>query len=188
MTPRHSSPTLFEGERCIEGTATLERHGPLWRRRYVLRSGSTTIAELGRRSWFSIYLGWGQSVKLSGGGRGRIAGRGRRSFITPVVLDERRRIVARALPGPGGTYGLNVSAAGYQLVPHSRNTWLSRANQWELRRFDLVVADLSLSPGRISTAEPIPLAIVLLSFTVMALGIPGEEDLGLRGNGWARSL
>lgn len=168
----------------MEGAATLRRRGIwLWHRYELVREGEV-LAELGPRSWLWIYLGPGQRVTLQGGARGRIAARPRGRLITPVLIDDGRRVVARAMPGLGGAYAVNAAGGGYQLVPHETSTWRIRSNRWELRRHDLIVADMSLSPSRVVTAEPVPIAAVLLAFTVMALGIPGEEDLGLRNPGW----
>lgn len=172
------------GERCIDGLATLFRRGNVLWHGFELVADRRIVAELGRRSWLWIFLGRGQRVRLAGGATGRIAARTKGRYIAPVVLDGKRRVVARAMPGPGGSYGINAAGGGYQLVPHSPNTWRRRSRSWELRRHDLVVADLTQSPGRIITAEPIPVSAVLLAFTVMDLGIPGEEDLGLRSQGW----
>jgi len=175
---------VHAGEPCIDGSAILHRRGhPLWHGFELVADGQV-VAELGRRSWLWIFLGPGQRVLLADGARGRIAARAKGRYIAPVVLDRQRRVVGRALPGPGGTYGINAARSGYRLVPHSANTWRRRSNVWELRRHDLVVADLTLSPSRITTAEPVPISVVLLAFTVMELGIPGEEDLGLRSHGW----
>ncbi len=172
------------GELHIDGVATLERRGHRLWHGFELVADRHVVAVLGRRSWLWIFLGPGQRVLLADGTRGRIAARTKGRHIAPVVLDGRRRVVSRALPGPGGTYGINTALSGYRLVPHSPNTWRRRSKVWELRRHDLVVADLTMSPSRIVTAEAVPISVVLLAFTVMDLGIPGEEDLGLRSHGW----
>ncbi len=175
---------VHEGEVCIDGPAALHRRGTVLWHGFELVANGAIVAELSHRSWLWIFLGPGQRVRLATGARGRIAARAKGRYIAPVLTDNQRRIVATALPGPGGTYGINAAGGGYQLVPHFPSTWRRRSKSWELRRHDLVVADVSLRPSRIVTAEPIPVSVVLLAFTVMELGIPGEEDLGLRTQSW----
>ena len=165
-------------ERMVDGHLEMRARGRRPLRSWELRDESGSLAVLGARSWLSIYIGRGQHIRLADGRSGRIAATGLHNWIVPVVVDDRGNTVARATPGPHGSYTIDTVEEGLNLVPMSTRTWRSKPTQWELRSWDEAVASLTVRPETIDTSRPIPLAAVFLAFTVMSLGIPGEFAIG----------
>ncbi len=143
--------------------------------RYVLvEDGGRPLAELGRFSWFSIYLGRGQRVELPDGRRWRIRARSRLHTIAPVIVDQDLRKVAEAAHGYKN-YGINGKDYAYVLNPDEKRR--TRARRWSLRMHETDVAAIRRQPMLVEAWEPIPLAVVLMSFVLMQFGVPGEDEM-----------
>lgn len=165
-------------QRTVDGHLEMRVSGGWPLRHWTLRSESGVVASLGVRSWLALYFGRGQHVQLPDGAGGRIVGAGMRNWIIPLLVDDRGNTVARAIPGPHGSYTIDTIDQGFLLIPATSRTWRSKPRQWEMLSWDEVVARLTADPDTIDTLRPIPLAAVLLAFTVMNLGIPGEGGMG----------
>jgi hypothetical protein len=74
------------------------------------------------------------------------------------------------------SYGINVKGYGYTLIPLG-HVGLRRPGIWALRHHEIQVAAIEDHDRIIHTAVPIPLAAVVLAFTLMTHGIPGEANL-----------
>lgn len=171
-------------QRIVEGRLEMRPLGRPPLRRWELRDRSGTVAALGPRSWLWIYMGPGQRVTLPDGTGGRIVGTGMRNWIIPVVTDDRRNTVARATPGPHGSYTIDTIDDGFRLIADTPHTWRSKPVRWELTSWGEPVAEFGRQPEVIATQRPVPLGAVLLAFTVMALGIPGEHAMGAPRMQW----
>lgn len=171
-------------QRTVDGNLEMRPLGRRPFRRWELRDRSGTIAALGPRSWLWIYMGPGQRVTLADGTGGRIVGTGMHNWIIPVVTDDSGGTVARATPGPHSSYTIDTIDEGFRLVADTPHTWRSKPDRWELSSWGEPVATFGGHPETIETRRPVPLAAVLLGFTVMSLGIPGEHALGAPRMQW----
>jgi hypothetical protein len=156
----------------ITGRAEVEKASERGFPRYRLvadRVGG--LAEIGRYSWFAIYLGKGQRIVLPSGAEWRLRAVGFGSAICPVIVDEDRRKVAQAFPGTKN-YGINGPDYAYVLYSAMRR----RGNDWLLRHHETDSARFTRRPRNVEAVEPVPVAAVLLSFVVMQFGVPGDEE------------
>lgn len=134
------------------------------------------VAQLGRDSGFSMFFGRGRRVRVDGAGEWRIKATTSGRHIVPIVRAAAGTI---AVSGPlfaRRSYGINGLDYGYYLIPVGK-PGLRRPRAWVLRRHELDVASIDDTDRTIATNEPIPLAAVLLVFTLITHGIPGENNM-----------
>ena len=74
------------------------------------------------------------------------------------------------------SYGINLKDRSYSFIPLGK-TGLVRQRRWALRRHDEEIALVDDARRTISTTEPVPIAAILLAFTLLTHGIPGEGNL-----------
>ena len=129
-------------------------------------------ARMARGGWFRIFFGRGQRVELPDGTPWRIQAAGGGGRITPVVTCESGKL-AEAAPHGKRSYGINGRDYAYNLYPTRREgpgkpTWILREHETELATCD---------SRSIEAGHPVPLAAVLLCFTLIKYGVPGEANL-----------
>ena len=177
MTRQHHAPWLEVQAESVLGRAEIHRvSGRGFPTHRLVDDGGEVIAELGAFSWFSIYLGRGQRVALPDGTRWRIRARSRVHTIAPVIVDSEQRKVVESGHGYKN-YGINGPDYAYVLNPDEKRR--SRARRWTLRHHESTVATVERHPRTVDATEPVPLAVVLMSFVLIQFGIPGEEELAL---------
>ena len=133
------------------------------------------IAELGAGGAVRLFFGRGRRVRFPAGVEWRIKGRINGPYISPTVM-ARRDIVATTSPLRGKrSYGINGVDFGYTMVPQGRVS-LTKRWAWGLRRHDVDVATIDLA-NVLHPLEPMPVAAVLLAFTLAEHGIPGESKV-----------
>jgi hypothetical protein len=176
MARPYQAPWLECKAERVLGKAEMQRAGRGFPAHRLIDEHGGVLAELGAFSWFSIYLGRGQRVRLPDGTRWRIRSRSRFSTIAPVIVDSEGRKVAEAAHGYKN-YGINGRDYAYALNPDEKRRF--RARRWTLRHHETTVATVGRQPRAVDAAEPIPLAVVLMSFVLIQFGIPGEEELAV---------
>lgn len=156
----------------VSGSLRLRRVG-WWRfPTHELVAGEQVVARLGRSGWFRIYFGQGQRIELAGGDRWLLRSVGRAGAICPVVVDADGRKVAIAGIGHG-TYGLNTRDDAFVFFPARRRGGGRRT--FILRRHEEEIAVVDRYGPKLDASAPVPLGVVLLCFTLVRLGIPGES-------------
>jgi hypothetical protein len=160
----------------VEGSLQLRRIGGFGFPIEELTDAHETVAHLGRNSSFWIFFGPGRRVRLTDGTEWRIKATTSGQHIVPIVRSEGGVI---AVSGPlfaKRSYGINGKGYGYTLIPLAKSG-VRRAGLWSLREHETQIAAIEDHDRIIHTTRPIPLAAVLLAFTLMSHGIPGEADL-----------
>ena len=143
---------------------------------YEIELDGSTLALLGRYSWFRIFFGRGQPIEIAGGARWRLRAASCGRLVCPVIVDTHdRKVVMGAYADL--SYGINGRNYGYML--YGADSRRRRSRKWILREHESDVASLTLQPRRAVISQPIPLAAVLLSFVLMQFGVPGENELKL---------
>ena len=142
---------------------------------YEVVSGGARIAGLGRDSYMNIYFDRGRKVVLADGTVWRIKGVTSRRLIVPFIMAPTGAVAYAGPLGGRRSYGLTGPDYGFALVPMDR-IGLRRPSRWSIRRHEIDVAEIRRRTLR--PLEPLPLSAVLLAFTVMVHGIPGETELG----------
>ena len=160
----------------IDGSAELRRIGGFGFPIEELVGEAGLIAHLGRDSAFSIFFGRGRRVRLGDDVEWRIKATADGSHIVPIVVAPHGTVGVTGPLFAKRSYGINVKDAGYTLIPLGK-MGLRRPGLWALRRHERQVAAIEDHDRRIHTTEPVPVAAVLLAFTLMTHGIPGEADL-----------
>lgn len=168
----------------VVGPAYLKRVGVLAFPTSILvsrdRAGEdVVVARLGRDGWFRVFFGPGRRVELPNGTQWRVAATGAGGCIVPVVTCEQGKL-ATAEPAGHRAYGVNGPDHAYNLYPsntsrHARLTWTLREHDIELATF----ASRSMNAD-----HPVPLAVVLVCFTVIKYGVPGESSLFVPQFSW----
>lgn len=179
----HSRSTVTDG-RTIVGRASVRRVGEWPFRHDEIQTASGVAAKLGRGSFFRTYFGRGRRVQLRDGSRWRLAAVTRARWICPAVFNESGQKVAVSGPLAGSTYGISTKHDGYTLVPAARATWRTRIARWHLELHDQSIATLTLRPKTVNATQPVPTAVILVAFTLMEHGMPGESELGIPGFTW----
>jgi len=133
-----------------------------------------TLAEVGRLSWFNVFLGRGMLVVLPNGTRWRVGAAARSRWVCPVVVDERGGAVARSGPGDAN-YGISTREHAYSLNPATGGS--RRAQRWTLHEYESEVAVFERQPFTVMAAEPVALGVVVLARVLCAFGVLGERDL-----------
>lgn len=160
----------------IDGSARLQRVGR-WRFPVdELMHGTESLARLGRDGSMRIFFGPGRRVVLATGTEWRIKSNTSGRFITPLVVSGTGKV---AVSGPlyaKQSYGINGSDYGINVIPQDR-VGLRRPRMWALRQHETDVAHLDYVERWVETSEPVRLSAVLLAFTLITHGIPGEARL-----------
>ena len=162
--------------RSVEGSVRLHRIGGFGFPVERLSADGVPVADLGRDSSFWIFFGKGRRVRLSDGTEWRIKSTTSGRHIVPLIRSEAGLV---AISGPlyaKRSYGINVKDFGYTLIPLG-HTGIRRPGLWSLRRHETQVAAIEDRDRLMHATEPIPIAAVLMAFTLMIHGIPGEANL-----------
>ena len=157
----------------LTGEAAVHRANRLRFPAYRLVANGTTVASLGRYSFFNIFFGRGQKIVLADRTIWRLRAVGIGPNICPLITNEEGQRVSQAMLRTG-SYGIHGRRYGYVLKPNEA-PGLGRENNWVLFRHDQELARFTRRPRQLDTAEPIPLAAALLGFVVLDFGIPGED-------------
>lgn len=163
-------------ERVITGHIEMRRIGRAGFPAAELLSDGVTAAKLGRDSSFSIFFGPGRRVALADGTEWRIKAANSNRHIVPIVKSEAGTV---AFSGPlygKRSYGITGRDYGYSLMPLGR-IGLRSPGIWTLRHHETDIASVDDRELLIEALQPIPLAAVLLVFTLINHGVPGEADL-----------
>jgi len=160
--------------RMVEGIAERRRVGSLSFPTEEIVGAGGVIAQLGRDSSLNVFFGRGRLVRLSDGTEWRIKSVTSGRHIVPIIRSEAGTVATSGPLYARRSYGINGKDYGLTLIPVGKAGW-GRPAQWVLQRHETEVA--SLTQDSITTHEPIPVAAVLMAFTLITHGIPGEADL-----------
>ncbi len=141
-----------------------------------LATEDRTIAQLGRDGSLRIFFGPGRRVRLEDGTDWRIKAATLGRHIVPIISSKAGTV---ALSGPlhaRRSYGINGKDYAYFLIPMGRSG-LRRPAWWALRRHETEIAIIDDRRRVVECSEPIPVAAVVMAFTLMTHGIPGEGNL-----------
>lgn len=168
----------------VAGTVSVKHTGLFGFPRSVLvaddlAEDANIIASLGRDGWFRTFYGRGRKVELSDGTNWRISGTTSAGSVVPVVKDKTGKLAIAQAHGQR-CYALDGPDYTYNLYP--LGTKGLDKNAWSLRERDTEVA--FLRAGTVTTHQPIPLAALLLCFTLIKYGVLGEHDLGVPEFHW----
>ncbi len=168
----------------VAGTVSIKPVGLLGFPRSVLVADSlpedsNIIASMGRDGWFRTFYGRGRKIKLIDGTTWRISGAASAGSVVPVVKDKTGKLAIAEAHGQR-CYALDGPDYTYNLYP--LGTKGPDKNAWSLRERDTEIA--YLKSGTITAHEPIPLAALLLCFTLIKYGVLGEHDLGVPEFHW----
>lgn len=141
-----------------------------------LVSEGRSIAKLGRDGSLKIFFGPGRKVMLADGNEWRIKATTTGRYIVPIVVSP-YGTVAMAGPLDGKrSYGITGKEFAYNVVPLGR-VGLRKPGLWGLLDRERPVGEIHQRRREIIADEPLPIAAVLLAFTLVAHGIPGEAAL-----------
>lgn len=132
------------------------------------------IAQLGRDSSLNVFFGRGRRVRLADGTEWRIKSVTSGRHIVPIILSPAGTIATSGPLYAKRSYGINGKDYAFTLIPLSQAGW-GRSIQWALQRHETQIA--SLKSDMIDALQPIPVAGVIMAFTLITHGIPGEADL-----------
>ena len=136
--------------------------------------GGVALAEMGRLSWFNVFLGRGQRVILPGGTRWRVRAFTRSRWVCPMVAAEGGTTIARSGPGERN-YGINTRDHAYSLNP--AETRRGRARRWVIVEHETEIAVVTTHPFTIDPHGPVHLGVAVLAFTLATFGVLGEKTL-----------
>ncbi|HSF87416.1 MAG TPA: hypothetical protein VLG28_17390 [Acidimicrobiia bacterium] len=160
----------------VEGTCGLRRVGR-WRFPVEeLFAGDRTLAKLGRDGSMRIFFGPGRRVVLDSGVEWRIKAATSARHIVPILRSEQGTVVVTGPLHAKRSYGINGKDFAFFLIPMG-HTGVRRAGEWALRRHETEVAMINDRRRTMTTSEPIPVAAVLMAFTLITHGIPGEANM-----------
>lgn len=131
-------------------------------------------ADLGRLSWFSVFLGRGQRIVLADGTRWRLRAVARGRHVCPVIVDEANRKVALAGPGHRN-HGIATRDRAFVLSPADGSP--RRARTWVLDEHEERVATITRRPFTIDADGEVPLGVALLAPVLIRFGVLGEAEL-----------
>ena len=164
----------FDG--LLVGTSRLHRRGGFGFPQYELRNGGRRVAALGRDSSLNIMLGRGRKVVLENGVEWRIKAATSGPYIVPVVKSAGGTVARSGLRGGHRVYGIDGLDFAYTVFPLNR-AGLLHSQHWGIRVRNVDVGRIDQGAGIVDSTEPIPIAAVLLAFTLIEHGIPGEARL-----------
>ena len=160
--------------RMVEGEAERRRVGSFTFPSEEIAGAGGVIAQLGRDSSLNVFFGRGRLVRLADGTEWRIKSVTSGRHIVPIIRSEAGTIATSGPLYAKRSYGINGKDYGLTLIPVGKAGW-GRPAQWVLQRHETEIA--TLTQDSITTHEPIPVAAVLMAFTLITHGIPGEADL-----------
>ncbi|NNC92039.1 MAG: hypothetical protein HKN80_06070 [Acidimicrobiia bacterium] len=162
--------------RTVEGSCGLRRVGRFGFPVEELVSDKRSLASLGRDGSLRMFFGSGRRIQLADGSEWRIKSTTSGRHIVPMITSAEGPI---AISGPlhaKRSYGINGKDYGLTLIPMGK-TGLSGSGQWVLRRHEDQIATVDQGDRTVSAIQPIPLGAVIMAFTLITHGIPGEGDL-----------
>lgn len=165
-----------QGARTIEGSCRFRRVSRFGFPVEELVSANGREAELGRDGSLRMFFGSGRRVVLADGAEWRIKSMTSGRHIVPIITSPEGTV---AISGPlfaKRSYGINGKDYGLTLIPMGK-TGFNSSGQWVLRRHEDEVSILDQTDRSVHANEPIPLAAVIMAFTLITHGIPGEGDL-----------
>jgi hypothetical protein len=162
--------------RTVLGSVRMRRTGRLRFPIEELVDDEGLVASLGRNSSFWIFFGKGRRVRLADGTEWRIGAATSARHIVPIVRSGDRLIASSGPLHAKRTYGINGKDWDYTLIPLGR-VGIRRPDAWALQRHEEQVGELSGRRRTFHSSEPVPTAAVLLAFTLLVHGTPGEADL-----------
>jgi hypothetical protein len=160
----------------IEGSAIVRRTGRLSFPTEDLIGDGRLVAHLGRNGSLRIFFGPGRRVRLSDGTEWRIKAMISGRHIVPILTSPPGTIAITGPLGAKRSYGITLQDRGYALVPLT-SVGIARPRRWVIRRHEHRIAVLDDEMRRLTTAEPMPIAAVLMAYTLITHGIPGETRL-----------
>ena len=160
--------------RMVDGVAERHRIGSFTFPREEIVGAGGVIAQLGRDSSLKVFFGRGRLVRLADGTEWRIKSVTSGRHIVPIIRSKAGTIATSGPLYAKRSYGINGKDYGLTLIPIGKAGW-GRPSQWVLQRHETEIA--SLTQDSITAHEPIPVAAVLMAFTLITHGIPGEADL-----------
>lgn len=134
------------------------------------------LAELGRDGSMRIFFGRGRRVRLADGTEWRIKAATSGRHIVPIIRAERGTVAISSPLFAKRSYGINGKEYGLALVPLGK-VGFRIPGLWVLRRHEEEVAAIDYHEGTVHAPEPIDVAAVIMAFTLITHGIPGEADL-----------
>jgi len=143
------------------------------RSRLVTDQG-TVLLELGRLSWFSVFLGTGQRVRLPDGARWRVGSVALHRWVCPAIAAEGGAAIARSTAGDGN-YGISTRDNVYSFNPAEASR--GRAQRWILVEYESEVAAIHRRPFVVEALAPVHLGVVVLAQILANFGVMGEKDL-----------
>jgi hypothetical protein len=163
----------------ITGSASLQRANRFGFPAFELVGGTGAVhASLGRSGWFRVFFGRGTRIELPDGTRWRLKAAGYGPYLAPLIIGEEGKLVV-ALPESKRRYGINGRDYAYHFYPEdgrrSSSVWILREHETDLAVFRKNVVDAHL---------PVAMPAVLLCFTMMKYGIPGEGRFGIPELRW----
>lgn len=162
--------------RLIDGSAEFRRLNRIRFPTEELVDRTGVVAHLGRDGSLRIFFGPGRRVRLSDGDEWRIKATTFGRHIVPIITSDEGKVAVSSPLFARQSYGLNGKDYGLTLIPLGKSgMW--RPSSWALRRHDVEIATIDFPERRISPAESIPLSAVILAFTLIMHGIPGEAEL-----------
>ena len=158
----------------VEGPAELRRIGSLGFPAQELTGEQGLIAHFGRNSSLNIFFGRGRRVRLADGTEWRIKSVTSGPYIVPVIRSEAGMIATSGPLFAKRSYGINGRGYAYTLIPLGQPGWV-RSVRWALQLHEEQIC--SFTQNSINTFQPVPVAAVVMAFTLITHGIPGEADL-----------
>lgn len=162
--------------RTIEGSCRLRRLRRFGFPVEELVVGDRSLALLGRDGSLRMFFGPGRRVQLADGTEWRIKSTTSGRHIVPMITSPDGPI---AISGPlhaRRSYGINGKDYGLTLIPTGKAGFGS-SGRWVLRRREDEVAFLDEADRSVRAEDPIPLGAVIMAFTLVTHGIPGEGDI-----------
>lgn len=139
------------------------------------------LARLGRDGWFRVFLGRGRRVELPDGTKWRIGSGGMGGELVPVVTCPTGRLAVGSSVGQR-SYGINGKDYAYNFYPTSRKRY--DQSPWMLTEHGAKLA--TFQADSVYAERPVPLATILICFTLIKYGVPGEGIL-VPNFSWQRS-
>jgi len=160
----------------LNGSGRLRRLGRFGFPVEELVDGERSLAALGRDGSLRMFFGSGRRVVLADGAEWRIKSMTSGRHIVPIITSAEGTI---AISGPlyaKRSYGINGKDYGLNLIPMGK-TGFNSSGLWVLLRHEDQKAIIDQSDRTVRAEEPIPLGAVIMAFTLITHGIPGEGDL-----------
>ena len=124
----------------------------------------------------NVFFGRGRRVQFLDGTLWRIKSGTFAQFIIPIISSPEGR-VADSGPLPAKrSYGINTTDGSYTIFPIGFVDG-ERSSEWVMTKHEREVATVDARAGVLTPIEPVPIAGVLLAFTLISHGIPGEGKL-----------